>query len=298
MMYKLGNLLVATFAVTTSAFTPTTKTSFIPRAFVASGKQASSSSLQMVADDAKVCLVTGSSRGLGKSIALELGAAGQKVVVNYVSDRSKETAEATAEEIKALGGDAMVVKADSSKPDEIKTMFDEIVENWGTCDVLINNAGITRDTLVMRMKPEQWQAVIDINLSGVFYCTQAFFKIAMKKRTGRIINISSVVGLIGNPGQANYAAAKGGVIGMTRANAKEFGGRGITVNAICPGFIATDMTAKLDEAYLKKVCEGIPLGRLGKPEEVAGMAKFLALDPAGEYITGHTFNVEDRKSVV
>jgi 3-oxoacyl-[acyl-carrier protein] reductase len=171
-------------------------------------------------------------------------------------------------------------------------MFDEVVEKYGTVDVLINNAGITRDTLVLRMKPEMWQAVIDTNLSGVFYCTQAFFKVASKKRTGRIINMASVVGQIGNPGQANYAAAKGGVIALTRANAKEFSARNITVNCICPGFIATDMTAELDEAYLAKVTEGIPLKRLGKPEEVAGMTRFLALDPAADYITGHTFNVD------
>jgi 3-oxoacyl-[acyl-carrier protein] reductase len=137
-----------------------------------------------------------------------------------------------------------------SDPDEIKRLFAEIVEKFGTVDVLINNAGITRDGLVMRMKPEQWQSVIDCNLSGVFYCTQAMFKLAAKKRTGRIINIASVVGQIGNPGQANYAAAKGGVIGMAMANAKEFAGRGITVNTVCPGFIATDMVGKLDEAYL------------------------------------------------
>lgn len=128
-------------------------------------------------------------------------------------------------------------------------MFDEAVEAFGTVDVLVNNAGITRDGLVLRMKPEQWQAVIDINLSGVFYCTQAFFKLASKKRTGRIINVASVVGQIGNPGQANYAAAKGGVLGMAMANAKEFASRGVTVNTVCPGFIATDMTAKLDEDY-------------------------------------------------
>lgn len=137
-----------------------------------------------------------------------------------------------------------------SKPDDIKKLFDESVEAFGTVDVLVNNAGITRDGLVLRMKPEQWQQVIDINLSGVFYCTQAFFKMASKKRTGRIINISSVVGQIGNPGQANYAAAKGGVIGMSMANAKEFASRGVTVNTVCPGFIATDMVAKLDDAYL------------------------------------------------
>jgi 3-oxoacyl-[acyl-carrier protein] reductase len=171
-------------------------------------------------------------------------------------------------------------------------MFDAVVEHYGTVDVLINNAGITRDTLVLRMKPEQWQSVIDTNLSGVFYCTQAFFKLASKKRTGRIINISSVVGQIGNPGQANYAAAKGGVLGLTKANAKEFSSRGITVNAICPGFIESDMTKVLDAEYLKQVSEGIPLKRLGKPEEVAGMTRFLAIDPAADYITGHTFNVD------
>ncbi len=142
----------------------------------------------------------------------------------------------------------VVVKG--SNPDSIKAMFDKIIEEYGTCDVLINNAGITKDGLVMRMKPEQWQSVIDINLSGVFYTTQAFFKIASKKRKGRVINISSVVGQIGNPGQANYAAAKGGVIGLTMSNAKEFSGRGVTVNCLCPGFIETDMTAKLSDEYL------------------------------------------------
>jgi 3-oxoacyl-[acyl-carrier protein] reductase len=171
-------------------------------------------------------------------------------------------------------------------------MFDTIVETYGGIDVLVNNAGITRDTLVLRMKPAQWQDVIDTNLSGVFYCTQAFFKVASKKRSGRIINMSSVVGQIGNPGQANYAAAKGGVIALTKANAKEFATRGITVNCICPGFIESDMTAVLDDEYLKKVSEGIPLKRLGKPSEVAGMTRFLALDPAADYITGHTFNVD------
>jgi 3-oxoacyl-[acyl-carrier protein] reductase len=252
----------------------------------------SSSTLNMVADDAKVCLVTGSSRGLGKAIALNLGKAGQKVIINYVSDGSKASADAVVAEIKALGGDAFAVQADSSNPETIKILFEKSVEAFGTVDVLVNNAGITRDNLVMRMKPEQWQAVIDTNLSGVFYCTQAFFKLAAKKRTGRIINIASVVGQIGNPGQANYAAAKAGVIGMGKANAREFAARGVTVNCVCPGFIATDMVAELDEAYLAKVTDGIPLKRLGKPEEVAGMVRFLALDPACDYITGHTFNVD------
>jgi 3-oxoacyl-[acyl-carrier protein] reductase len=273
---------------TTSGFAPATPLAFSRP----SSSVRSASTLNMVADDAKVILVTGSSRGLGKAIALELGKAGQKVVVNYVSDGSKSSADETCEEIKAVGGDAIAVQCDTSDPKAIKGMFKEIVDAYGTCDVLVNNAGITKDTLVMRMKPEQWQSVIDVNLSGVFYCTQAFFKVAAKKRTGRIINISSVVGQIGNPGQANYAAAKGGVIGLTMSNAKEFSARNVTVNCICPGFIETDMTAELPEEYLEKVCEGIPLKRLGKPEEVGGMTKFLALDPAADYITGHCFNVD------
>jgi len=244
----------------------------------------------MVADDAKVCLVTGASRGLGAAIAIDLGKEGCKVVVNYAA--SEGPALKVVEEVKKVGGDAIAVKADCSNLDDIKQMFDKAVEAFGTVDVLINNAGITKDTLVMRMKPQQWQDVIDTNLSGVFYCTQAFFKIASKKRSGRVINIASVVGQVGNPGQANYAAAKGGVIGLTMSNAKEFAGRNVLVNAVCPGFIASDMTAELSEEYLKTVSAAIPLKRLGDPEEVAGMVRFLALDPAAGYITGHCFNVD------
>ncbi len=202
----------------------------------------------MVAEDAKVVLVTGASRGLGRAIAVDLGSKGQKVVVNYAG--SEDAANETVEMVKAAGGDAIAVQANCGDPDDIKEMFAKASEAFGTVDVLINNAGITKDGLVMRMKPAQWQDVIDINLSGVFYCTQAFFKLAMKKRTGRVINISSVVGQIGNPGQANYAAAKGGVIGLTMSNAKEFAARGVTVNCICPGFIESDMTGKLSEEYL------------------------------------------------
>jgi len=244
----------------------------------------------MVADDAKVILVTGASRGLGRAIAVELGKQGQKVVVNYAG--SEDAANETVEMVKAAGGDAIAIQANCGNIDDITAMFKTATAEFGTVDVLINNAGITKDTLVMRMKPDQWQDVIDINLSGVFYCTQAFFKLAAKKRTGRVINISSVVGQIGNPGQANYAAAKGGVIGLTMSNAKEFSARGVTVNCICPGFIESDMTGKLSEEYLAEVSKGIPLGRLGKPEEVAGMTRFLALDPAADYITGHCFNVD------
>lgn len=250
----------------------------------------SASSLQMVAEDAKVILVTGASRGLGRAIAVELGKQGQKVIVNYAG--SEAAAHETVDMVKAAGGDAVAIQANCASPEEIKAMFDKSIEAFGTVDVLINNAGITKDGLVMRMKPDQWQDVIDVNLSGVFYCTQAFFKIASKKRSGRVINISSVVGQIGNPGQANYAAAKGGVIGMMMSNAKEFASRGVTVNCICPGFIESDMTGKLSEEYLAEVSKGIPLGRLGKPEEIAGMTRFLALDPAADYITGHCFNVD------
>jgi 3-oxoacyl-[acyl-carrier protein] reductase len=246
--------------------------------------------MTMVADDAKVCLVTGASRGLGRSIALELGKSGCKVIVNYAGSEAR--ALEVVEEIKQLGGDAVAIQADCSNVDDISAMFDKAVEKFGTVDVLINNAGITKDGLVARMKPEQWQSVIDVNLSGVFYCTQAFFKLASKKRTGRIINISSVVGQFGNPGQANYAAAKGGVLGLTMSNAKEFSTRSVTVNAICPGFIESDMTGELSPEYLTKMAEVIPLKRLGKPEEVAGMCRFLALDPAADYITGHFFNVD------
>ena len=183
-----------------------------------------------------------------------------------------------------------------SDQDSIKTMFKTIIDEYGSVDVLVNNAGITQDGLIMRMKPKQWQDVIDINLTGVFYTTQEFFKLASKKKlkegAGRIINISSVVGQIGNAGQANYAAAKGGVIGLTMSNAREFPSRGVTVNCVCPGYIETEMTASLPDAVKEAVIGQIPLKRMGKPEEVAGMTRFLAIDPAAAYITGHCFNVD------
>lgn len=252
---------------------------------------APATTLRMLADDPKVVLITGSSRGLGRSMALEIGKYGHKIVVVYYTGL-KDEGEGVVEEVKALGGDAVALECDTSKLDSIQKLFDDAVAKFGTVDVLINNAGITMDNLVVRMKPEQWQTVIDVNLSGVFYCTQAFFKIASKNRSGRIVNIASVVGQFGNPGQANYGAAKGGVIGLTYCNAKEFSSRNVCVNAICPGFIESAMTAKLTPEYLKEMADAIPLKRLGKPEEVAGMARFLALDPAAGYITGHTFNVD------
>mmetsp|Transcript_7796 Transcript_7796/g.11767 ORF Transcript_7796/g.11767 Transcript_7796/m.11767 type:complete len:278 (+) Transcript_7796:85-918(+) len=237
----------------------------------------------------KIAIVTGSSRGIGAAIASHLAENDCKVIVNYAA--SSEAAENVVKSIKEKGGEAVAIKADCSKVEEVEQLFKDSAAAFpdDLIEIVVNNAGITSDTLVMRMKQEQWQSVIDLNLSGVFYCTQAASKIMLKKRKGRIINISSVVGQIGNPGQANYGAAKGGVIGMTRCLAKEFASRGVTVNAVCPGFIESDMTSELPLDAIKAM---IPLGRLGKAEEVAGMVRFLATDPAAAYITGHTFNVD------
>ena len=240
--------------------------------------------------EAKTCVVTGASRGIGRAIALDLGAQGCNVVVNYAA--SEGPALEVVEAIKASGGDAVAVKADMASVDEIKALFKETADHFGGCDVLVNNAGITKDGLAMRMKPAQWQAVIDVNLSGVFYCSQAAFTQMAKKRAGRIINMSSVVGLFGNPGQANYASAKGGVCGLTMSNAKEFAGRGVTVNAVCPGFIGTEMANELGEDMLNKVKEAIPLGRLGEADEVAGLVRYLALDKSAAYITGHSMIID------
>jgi 3-oxoacyl-[acyl-carrier protein] reductase len=248
----------------------------------------------MLADNPKVVLVTGASRGLGAAIAKDIGSHGHKVIVNYAG--SKDKADAVVEEIKKAGGDAIAVQADCSDQASIQAMFKTGVDAFGGIDVLINNAGITADGPVMSMKKEKWLAVIDTNLSGVFYASQEFFKLNSKKKmkegAGRIINMASIVGQIGNKGQANYAAAKGGVIAMGMSMAREFCARGITVNTICPGFITSDMTNELSEAQKEGSVAMIPMGRFGEPEEVAGMARFLALDPAANYITGHTFNVD------
>lgn len=237
-----------------------------------------------------VCVVTGASRGIGRAIALELGAAGCKVAVNYAG--SKEKAEEVAHEIEGLGGEAIVVGANMGSREDIERLFKETMDKWGTVDVLCNNAGITRDGLMMRMKPEAWQDVLDVNLSGVFYTSQAATKIMGKKRKGRIVNVASVVGLVGNAGQANYAAAKGGVIALTKTVAREYSGRGITCNSIAPGFIASDMTAAIDKKYEEQILGSIPLGRYGQPTEVAGLVRFLTLDPAAAYITGQCFAID------
>ncbi|KAK9277564.1 hypothetical protein L1049_007109 [Liquidambar formosana] len=258
------------------------------RALVATIEQASIGEAQNV--EAPVVIVTGASRGIGRAIALALGKAGCKVLVNYA--RSSKEAEGVSKEIEACGGQAITFGGDVSKEADVESMIKAAVDAWGTIDILINNAGITRDGLLMRMKKPQWQEVIDLNLTGVYLCTQAAAKIMMKKKKGRIINIASVVGLVGNVGQANYSAAKAGVIGLTKTVAKEYSSRNINVNAVAPGFIASDMTAQLGEGMEKKILETIPLGRYGQPEEVAGLVEFLALNPAAGYMTGQVLTID------
>ena len=234
-----------------------------------------------------VAIVTGASRGIGRATALALASSGVKVVVNYA--QSQPAATAVVQAIEAQGGTAIALKADVSQVKEVEQLIEQTLEQWGRIDILVNNAGITRDNLLLRMKLEDWQAVMDLNLTGVFLCTKAVAKIMIKQRQGRIINITSVAGLMGNPGQANYSAAKAGVIGFTKSIAKELASRGITANAVAPGFIATDMTEDLKADEILKF---IPLARYGQPEEVAGMIRFLAVDPAAAYITGQVFNVD------
>ena len=235
----------------------------------------------------QTALVTGGGRGIGKAIALALAEAGAEVVVNYSS--SAAAAEAVVETITSSGGQAYAVQANVAIEAEVDGLIKTVLERSGRLDVLVNNAGITRDGLLMRMKTPDWQSVIDLNLTGVFLCSRAVARPMLKQKSGRIINITSVVGLMGNAGQANYAAAKAGVIGLTRSTAKELASRGITVNAVAPGFIATDMTKDLDaDAILKD----IPLGQFGTQEQVAGAVRFLAADPAAAYITGQVLQVD------
>ncbi|MGK7919907.1 MAG: 3-oxoacyl-[acyl-carrier-protein] reductase [Trichodesmium sp.] len=236
----------------------------------------------------QVAIITGASRGIGRAAALALAMEGANVVVNYAN--SSGAAVEVVAEIVAAGGNGMALQADVSQAKDVDALVKEVMEKWSRIDILVNNAGITRDTLLLRMKPDDWQSVIDLNLTGVFLCTRAVSKIMLKQKSGRIINIASVTGQMGNPGQANYSAAKAGVIGFTKTVAKELANRGITANAVAPGFIATDMTKDLKNA--EEIVKFIPLGRYGTPEEVAGMIRFLAADSAASYITGQVFNVD------
>ena len=233
----------------------------------------------------KLALVTGASRGIGKACAIELAKAGYDIAVNFAGN--EEAANKTVEELKALGVDAAAFKFDVSNKEEAAKGVEEIIAKFGRIDILVNNAGITRDGLFMRMSAENWDAVINTNLSSAFYVSQPVVKVMMKQRSGAIVNMSSVVGVSGNAGQSNYSAAKAGLIGLTKTLAKELGSRGIRVNAIAPGFINTDMTKDLDTS---KFTDFIPLKRLGEPEDIAKAVKFLAVD--AEYVTGQVLEVD------
>ncbi|GEL04172.1 3-oxoacyl-[acyl-carrier-protein] reductase [Rummeliibacillus stabekisii] len=237
----------------------------------------------------QVAIVTGASRGIGRSIALYLAKLGAKVVVNYSG--SKEKAEAVANEIQENGGTAIAVQANVANSDDVSALMKETIDAFGRIDILVNNAGITRDNLLMRMKEDDWDAVMNTNLKGVFLCTKAVSRQMMKQRAGRIVNIASIVGVSGNAGQANYVAAKAGVIGLTKTSAKELAARNIYVNAVAPGFIDTEMTEELPEDIKEQMLGQIPLAKLGNPEDVAKVVAFLASDDAS-YMTGQTLHVD------
>ncbi|WIW69598.1 3-oxoacyl-[acyl-carrier-protein] reductase [Anaerosinus gibii] len=239
--------------------------------------------------DGKVALVTGASRGIGRAIAILLAKAGALVVINYAGNQ--EAAQSVESEINSFGGKSFLIQADVSKADAVEEMIQEVVKECGRIDILINNAGITRDSLLMRMKESDWDDVLNTNLKGIFLCTKAVSRLMMKQKSGRIVNMTSVVGIMGNSGQANYAAAKAGVIGFTKSMARELASRGITVNAVAPGFIATDMTAILSEEVKRELSNRVPLQRFGEADDVAKAVMFLVSDNAS-YITGQTLNVD------
>ena len=237
----------------------------------------------------KVAVVTGASRGIGAEIAKTLAKEGAKVVVNYSGSEAK--AKEVVAEIEALGSEAIAVRADVSNSEDVKAMMDQTIETFGKIDFLVNNAGITRDNLLMRMKEDEWDDVMNINLKGVFVCTKAVTRQMMRQRSGKIVNVASIVGIAGNPGQANYVAAKAGVIGLTKTTAQELASRNILVNAVAPGFITTDMTEALSEEVKEGMLRMIPLKRLGEPEHVAKTVAFLLSDDAN-YITGQTIHID------
>ena len=237
----------------------------------------------------KVALVTGASRGIGQATAIELAKAGADIVVNFIGNEA--VAQETVEAIETLGRKVIKIKADVGNAEEVQAMVDEAVATFGHIDILVNNAGITRDGLLIRMKDSDWDDVLNINLKGVYLASKAVAKIMVKQRSGRIINMTSVSGVTGNVGQANYAAAKAGVIGFTKTCAKELAARGITVNAVAPGFIETAMTDVLPEKIKEGIASTVPFGRMGQPEEIASVVTFLASDFAS-YITGQVLNVD------
>ena len=237
----------------------------------------------------KRALVTGASHGIGRAVALRFAAEGARVALNYRSDRA--AAEEAAESIEAAGGEAVAVGGDVSRPDEAAALVESTVSAFGGVDVLVNNAGVTRDGLLLRMEEEAWDAVLDTNLKGAFLCSKAAARHMARARWGRIVNMSSIVGMTGNAGQANYASAKAGLIGLTKTLARELASRNVTVNAVAPGFIATRMVKSLSPETQSRVLERIPLGRFGTPGDVAAVCVFLASDDAG-YVTGQTLGVD------
>lgn len=244
--------------------------------------------------DGKVALVTGSSRGIGLAIAKRLGKDGAKIVINDMVFR--EGTESIIQILKDVGATAKTYEANVTDKNQVETLFKAIEEEWGGVDILINNAGITRDGLIMRMTEEQWDSVINVNLKGTFLCTHAAVRSMMRKRWGRIISLSSVVALGGNPGQANYSASKAGIIGLTRTLSKELASRNITVNAVAPGFIGTDMVDTLSDDMKKAVMERIPMGRFGNAEDVAGVVAFLSSEDAS-YVTGQVVGIDGGLSI-
>jgi 3-oxoacyl-[acyl-carrier protein] reductase len=235
----------------------------------------------------KHAIVTGAARGIGKTIALKLATSGLDVVV---SDVLPDEAREVAEELNSLGVQSMAIKADVSRVEDVETLIKTTVDQWGSVDFLVNNAGVTRDNLAVRMSEQEWDMVLDINLKGTFLCSQAAAKVMMKQRFGRIVNIASVSGILGTPGQANYASSKAGIIAMTKTFARELGKRNITVNAVAPGFVLTEMTEKLPDQVKEESIANIPLKRAGTPGDIAEVVWFL-MSPSASYITGTVINV-------